>query len=134
MENWQKGRIAEHKVVVRAIEKGLIISKPLVDTVPYDFIIDDGDKFVKVQVKWADGTSGSEGSVSARLTTRSNNKTKQYKKGDFDLLLVYIPKIDSICAFGPEHFENKKSALAIRLEPTKNGQAKNCLIAELFKW
>lgn len=133
MENWQKGQIAEHKVVIRAMEKGLIISKPLVESVPYDFIIDDGE-LKRVQVKWADGEGRANGAVLVRMTTRSNGRHKNYKSGDFDLLLVYVPKIDEICAFGPEYFEERKSMMTIRIEPSKNGQEKNCLRAELFRW
>ena len=134
MENWQKGQIAEHQVIIRAMEKGIIISKPTVEAVPYDFIIDEDGRLQKVQVKYADHShKKTDGSVLVRLTTRVNSGHKRYKIGDFDLLLVYVPKLDCICAFGPEHFEDK-SMMSIRTEPTKNGQEKNCLMAELFRW
>lgn len=134
MKNWQKGQIAEHKVIIRAMEKGVILSQPTVEDIPYDFILDENGKLSKVQVKWANQEPrNSNGAVIANLRTRRGGGSTRYEIGAFDLLLVYIPKIDCICAFGPEHFAGK-AMLNIRLQPSKSNQTKGCLMAENFQW
>ena len=52
----QKGEIAQLKVQLRAAEKGVTLSKPLIDS-RYDFIRDDGRKQERAQVKYASGKS-----------------------------------------------------------------------------
>ncbi len=58
----------------------------------------------------------------------------QLRKADeIDALLVYVPKIDRICWFGPEVF-NGRGALSIRIAPCKNKQVKGCLLAKNYLW
>ena len=56
-----------------------------------------------------------------------------YSAAEIDLVLVYIPQVDRVAAFGPKHFEGK-TALIVRLEPPKNGQQKNLHMLQDFLW
>jgi len=140
MNTNQKGSIAEQKVILKAVEKGLVVSRP---TSPcrYDLILDDGQTLQRVQVKYADGGVGAESSGSVCVNLRSWNhsygksrdKGKTYTEEEIDLVLAYIPKLDIIVKLGPELFEGKK-ALAIRIEEPKNGQSKGCNRFQDLEW
>ncbi len=59
MENdtQQKGCITEQKCFLKCLEAGFMVSKPLFDNARYDFILDNGNKLLRIQVKtshWKD--------------------------------------------------------------------------------
>jgi len=130
-----KGDLAVFKVCMAASKKGILVSKPLSDSARYDLILDIAGKLLRVQVKYADGiVSGVEGSVRACLEKRyDDGRVITYDESNVDLILVYIPKINRICAFLPEIFAGKKN-LYIRYLPAKNGQKKGCLFAGDYFW
>ena len=47
------GILSELKVITELVSMGYIVSQPYGDNAPYDFIIDNGDKIIKVHVKTA---------------------------------------------------------------------------------
>ena len=55
-EKLKNGYITEQKFIIEAMQHDLVVSKPVTNTEIYDFIIDNGDKLYKVQVKksWKD--------------------------------------------------------------------------------
>ena len=58
MENTQqKGCLTEQKCFLKCLEAGFMVSKPLFDNARYDFILDNGEKLLRIQVKtshWKD--------------------------------------------------------------------------------
>jgi hypothetical protein len=56
-----------------------------------------------------------------------------YTEEEVNALLVYIPLIDRICFF-PQKIFCGKAGLTIRLEPTRNGQHKGCILAQNYFW
>lgn len=131
METWQKGKIAVQKVILRAIEKGLLVSQPVVESSRYDLVLDQDGELLRAQIKWA-SSSGDKDFVEVGLRKFSLNGNQRVYGGDIDLLLVYLPAVDMICAFQPEHYAGKKS-LSIRFTPPKNNQ-KNVLLAHDYRW
>ena len=130
----QKGEIAQLKVQLRAAEKGLILSKPLIDT-RYDFILDDGQKLERVQVKYASGKAqNSLGSIRVNLKSWEGRKLRRrYCANEVDALLVYIPQIDRVLRFEAGFFCERESFI-VRIQPAKNGQTKGTLSATDFVW
>ena len=130
----QKGEIAQLKVQLRAAEKGLILSKPLIDS-RYDFIIDDGQKLERVQVKYASGKAqNSQGSIRVNLKSWEGRKLRRrYCANEVDALLVYIPQIDRVLRFEAGFFCERDSFI-VRIQPAKNGQTKGTLSATDFVW
>src|SRR3990172_1003729 len=59
-ETHHKGELAFLKCSIRALEKGMILSRPTTET-RYDAILDDGGKLLRVQVKYGDCQSASSG-------------------------------------------------------------------------
>ena len=138
----QKGEIARLKVVQRAIEKGCIPSRTI-ESARYDLILDDGTIRYRAQVKYADGKMGhSTGAVVANLRRQKGDdrnlkycrsSSRTYTTEEIDAVLIYVPKVDSVCWFGPEHFLNKPS-IAVRYEFPKNGYKKNVKMVKDFIW
>jgi hypothetical protein len=133
-----KGKIAEEKVIIRALEKEWICSRPVFDA-KYDLVLDDYSKLYRVQVKYADGDSShADGCVVASLRTRDYKQYKdlqlaRYQDYDFDVLMLYVPKIDKVLWLDKDRFLGK-ATLNIRLEPPKNGRKKLMNMAVDLIW
>ena len=131
----RKAEIAMMKVGMRALQAGAFVSKPIFEGSRYDYIIERDGKLYRAQVKYADGKLGyTTGAVYVNLRKQiKKDKNCPYNETEIDVLLVYVPKIDKICWFGPEIFCDRNS-LSIRIAPSKNGQVKGCLAAEDYLW
>ena len=130
----QKGEIAQLKVQLRAAEKGSVLSKPLVES-RYDFILDDGRRLERVQVKYASGKAPhSAGSVKINLKSWEGRQLRRrYRASEVDALLVYVPQIEKVLRFGAEIF-CERASFTVRLEPAKNGQTQSILNALDYIW
>ena len=130
----QKGEIAQIKVMLRAMEKGVALSKPLIES-RYDFILDDGQKLERVQVKYANGKClNSQGSVKIHLKSWEGRKMRRrYSASEVDALLVYVPLMNEVLRFEADIFCERDSFI-VRIEPAKNGQTKGILNAKDFIW
>jgi PD-(D/E)XK endonuclease len=131
------GELAVAKVVVRAIEKGVTPSRPLMEC-RYDLILDDGFKLHRVQVKYAGGKSPKQASGAIpvglkKWRTDGRPPILHYTAQEVDGVLVYVRATDQILWLGPEVFEGR-TMLHIRLEPARNGQQKRCLMAANYVW
>lgn len=129
MNTRSKGEYAKLKVMLRAAELGYSVALPTTE-VRYDMILERDGKFLRAQVKYADGRPGhASGSIRLALYRRG----KVYAENEIDILLVYLPRLDRICCFMPKVFHNKL-ILQIRYEPSKSGQKQGCLNAQEFFW
>jgi hypothetical protein len=131
------GEYAIAKVLQRAIEKNVTVHRPLIEC-RYDLVLDDGLKLYRTQVKYAGRSSPKQcqGVVPLGLRKWRNggrSVTLFYSATEIDLLLVYVRRIDKILWFGPEVFDGRQN-LQIRVEPTRNNQAKGCLMAADYVW
>ncbi len=130
------GEFAIAKVVLRAIEKGVTPSRPLIEC-RYDLILDDG-KPHRVQVKYAGGKAPKQASGVVpvglkKWRTDGRPPIRYYTAEEIDAVVVYLPVTDQILWLGPEVFEGR-TMLHVRLEPTRNGQEKGCLMAAEYVW
>lgn len=133
--NISKGEKAVLKVYFRAIEKGIIVSKPVIEGTRYDVILDDGQNLQRAQIKYADGITRSPGSVRVSLAkyTRNNRHNPLVYNDEIDVLLVYLPKVDKVCLL-PKGVWKGKSSVYIRFCDSVNGQIYDCLRAEDYLW
>lgn len=84
------GILSELKVITELVEMGFIVSQPYGDNAPYDFIVDTGDKMLKVQVKTA--MEQKDGSLKISLSKREGAKRllrKPYYLLDVDVIIAY---------------------------------------------
>ena len=131
----QKGEIARAKVELRAIEKGLFISRPA-ELGRYDLVIDDGEQLHRVQIKYCDCCTN--GSVKVNLkknsfNTTSVNKSRRYTKDEVDVIIVYVPSLEKFCWLGPDLFHDK-TGVNLRYKEPKNGQKKKIIMVEDVEW
>lgn len=129
-----KGQIAATKVELRALELGFIPSKPVFDT-RYDLILDDGNKLLRVQIKYANAKpSYINGSVSVNLTyTNRKNEVYTYNQSEVDALIVYLPKLDKLCYLTPDLFIGK-TRIYLRYLKSKNNQKKGIINVDDCLW
>jgi PD-(D/E)XK endonuclease len=133
MDTMQKGEIAILEVSKRAIEKGFIPSRPIIEGTVYDIVIDDGVKLMKVQVKYGDfRRKGYTGSIIVS-SRRQSAKESKYLKNDIDVILAYLPSVDKIVLLTREMFGGKYS-VSIRTEKPKNNQTKKIIFIDDVIW
>lgn len=137
----QKGEIAKLKTEIRAIEKGWVASRT-VESARYDLILDDGEKAYRVQVKYASTPFGHcKGAVTANLRRHQGDdrnlkyrrqSMRTYDDSEVDAIIIYIPQVDKLCWFGPEHFKDKV-AIHVRYEKSGNNQTNGKQVDD-FQW
>jgi hypothetical protein len=133
-----KGALAEQKVVLRALEKGYIVSKPVAPC-RYDLILDDG-RLWRLQVKYADGKAGRESTGSVAVSFRTwdhtcnskRGKSNTYSADEIDVIVAYLPKVDKLVWIPAWKFLNQQM-IAIRYMPPKSN-IKSCNLVEDFEW
>lgn len=122
MKTFEKGHYACLKFELRAHEKGFSVSKPTLAESRYDYILDDGSRLWRVQVKYAGGkSSNSSGAATCNLTRQGHRRLGSYSACDVDVVVAYLPQVDKLAWILPEKFEGK-SLINIRYEAPRNGQ------------
>ena len=122
------GEITEQQVALEFLKLGYLVSKPLVQSSRYDFIVDINHKLYKIQVKT--GTL-KENAYIEFATSTSHTNTKgttnlTYSENDVDFFATmyngecYLVSIQD-CG---------KRAQRLRIIPTKNGQTKGITFAK----
>lgn len=130
-----KGAIACAAFDKRALEKGGVVSVPVVDA-RYDRILDLDGRLVRVQVKYCDRTSShSEGSVHVDLASYGGGRIRHgsYTGSEVDAVVVYLPREDALCWLVPEVFEGR-STLTLRTAPARNGQSAGVHLVSDYAW
>ena len=91
-----KGDIAEQATILKLLELGWGVSKPVGDRLPYDLIADVGGSLIRLQVKSAWFNSHDQNfciDVRRTKTNRRQMVRSLYTNQDFDFALVYLPEI-----------------------------------------
>ena len=123
-----RGEITEQQVAIEFLKLGYLVSKPLVQSSRYDFIVDINHKLYKIQVKT--GTL-KEDSYIEFATSTSHTNTKgtlnlTYSADDVD---YFATMYDGQCYLIPQEICGKRNQ-RLRLVPTKNGQTKGVTFAK----
>lgn len=95
MNTTNKGDVSEYKFILRCLELGIAVLKPIGNNLAYDFVIETSDGFKRVQVK--KGRKG-KSKETFQFNTRSTSKnfTEVVQKD-------YIGKVDY---FASDYLEN----------------------------
>lgn len=130
-----KGELACLKFDLRALEKGGISSKPLME-VPYDRVLDLDGRLYRVQIKYANSKGRTaEGALHLSLRRTSHTgKISFYKDSEVDILVVYIPMLDKLCWIGDKTAFINRNSLELRYAPPKNNQKKGCRLIKDYIW
>ena len=134
MNKQQKAEYAHLRFQARCVEKGLIVSKPQVET-RYDFVLDDHGVLKRVQVKFCDvRASGVSGAYQLNLRMVGNGYSKNcYTADEVDLIAVWLHGDQILVGLAPEHFAGR-STVQLRIQPTKNNQHRGVLMAKDLVW
>jgi len=134
-ETQAKGEIACLKFDLRALEKGGISSKPIIDCA-YDRILDIDNNIYRVQIKYANRTfRNSTGAVYLDLRrTTFTKKILLYQESEIDILVAYIPAVDKLCWFNDKNLFINKQTIVIRYLPPKSNRKKGCRMIDDYIW
>lgn len=87
------GQIAELRFQLRATLNGLTVSKPFGDSASYDYIVDNGKRLYKVQVKSSHYYEPHRPNRFSFSLSRGSKK-RGYKAKEVDFFAFYIGKLD----------------------------------------
>lgn len=118
----QMGWVAETAVIHECAKIGVPVAKPL-DDQRYDLVLDLGSRFLRVQCKW----SRRVGDVVV-IRTRTCRRAREglihrgYAPGEIDAIAAYCPD-NATSYLLPVELSVRRTAVQLRLEPTKNNQS-----------
>lgn len=122
-----KGDIAEAAVILDLTKRGFTVFKPLTQNTYADVVVIKDDRIETIQIKYVSTTKGKL-SVPVRKqmsTTRVVRETYKYNETPLDWIAVYCPDPELVAYVPRSVWEENGVVVDIRIEPTKNGQAKN---------
>lgn len=124
------GEITEQQVALEFLKLGVLVSKPLVQSSRYDFIVDISNHLYKIQVKTGTFKEDAlEFSTSTSHTNTHGTLNRSYTADDVDFFATMYNNQCYLIPFGLCGKRNQR----IRFAPTKNGQTKGILFAKDFK-
>lgn len=128
-----KGEVALMQVLLRASEKEVVMSRPVIEGCRYDLVKDEGGSLSRVQSKYA-GTQA-HGSIIVRVATSNSRgkKGKVYTETEADFMAVYSP-ITSKVYMLPASLWRGKKLIHLRYKPAKNNQQQGCIDATIWEW
>ncbi len=118
----QKGAVAETAVAHAAARVGIGVLKPIAP-VRYDLAFDLGNRFVRVQCKWASRRADvvTVYCYSSRRDA-AGLRRKTYSVDDTDLIIGYCAELERCYVVSPARFDGRYQ-LDLRLSPPRNGQS-----------
>jgi len=90
-----KGDIAEQAAILKILELGWGVAKPVGDRLPYDLIADINGKLAKLQIKSAWFNAFDQNYCIDVRRTKTNRRRmirSLYRNQDFDFALIYLPE------------------------------------------
>jgi len=102
-----KGEMAQLLIEVECAKRNIIVSRPSV-AVRYDLILEFKNKLCRTQIKFLNRKHGNNG-LELRIEDKRHKNRKCYTNKEIDLLLIYVPKTNSILCLKSKDFHNKKT-------------------------
>jgi prevent-host-death family protein len=118
----RKGAIAEAVIATEAIKLGIRVLKPAIEHEPYDLAFDLGDRWLRVQCKWAQR----KGAVVQIRTTRCRTTKRgfvrsTYLEDEIDAVAAYCQELDR-CYLLPAALAVGTQAVQLRIAAPRNAQ------------
>lgn len=85
------GCLTEQKCFLKCLEYGYMVSKPLFDNARYDFILDTGDRLLRIQVKsstWNEDKTAFSFNGYSQHSTGDGNKRMKYTNREIDYFMT----------------------------------------------
>jgi hypothetical protein len=123
-----KGDLGVAKAYSDLVEKGYMVLFPSTEHAPFDLVAYDGNKFVRIQVKYRRAVKGS---VHLRMNNwwadKNGSHSKPVDKNQVDVFCVYCPDTDKCYYFKTE---TANVCFSLRVEAPKNNQSKKVNFAD----
>jgi hypothetical protein len=110
----RRGEWAEVCFMAAALERGFTVAKPYGESNPYDFILDNGRRFVSVQVRSTTALVDDK----YQITTTHGGGNKAYDLGSFDFLAALVVPCFTWYIFPIELVATQRSLQVIPHRPT----------------
>ncbi len=127
------GAVSQAKVLAALTAAGKVVLTPCVHVRPYDFLLDEGDRFVRVQCKTGRLVRGAIYFPPHRMfaATRETGGRRQIRgyQGEVDCFAVYCPENNSAYLV-PICEVTTLRTCSLRVTPPKNNQRKRIRWAE----
>ena len=126
----QVGETSEAMVIAALVRAGKKVFLPFGDNQRSDLVIEEGETFIRVQVKTGRIYKGA-----IEFPTRSSyahrGRGRRHYRGDVDLFAVYAPALDKVYLIPVDSVGTESARL--RIEPPKNGQKSGVRWAKDFE-
>lgn len=127
------GELTELKCQLYCLEKGYIVSKPILDNARYDMLLDYNGKFYRIQIKTSRWMSEEhEGIIfncRSQHSVSGGNKIMKYTPEEIDFFMT---------EFENEYYlipcDKSKNEMRLRFKPTKNNQDHKAYFAKDYKF
>lgn len=113
-----KGDFAEMAAAIYFLDAGFAIYKPFSENCPCDWLVDDGHRLAKIQVKWV---RVADGVLYLRTSTIANGKERAYRPHEVDFFAGYAGDIGKLYLL-PREAVGTCTKLQLRLREARNGQ------------
>ena len=136
MSTKEKGDVAEQAAILRLLEFGWGVAKPIGDRLPYDLIADVNGKLVRLQVKSAWFNSFDQNyCIDVRRTKTNRRKMVRslYRDKDFDFAMVYLSEIRIFYVFPVKVFIGFGSTLSLVETEKRQRKPKSANYREAFE-
>ncbi len=116
------GQRTEAVVLAELVKRGHKVLIPFGTNHRYDFVLDLGERFYRVQCKTGRLRRGAIVFHAQSIRSNTQKTLLRSYKGDADLFLIYCPQTEGVYALPVE--EASRSDCRLRVEPAANGQSK----------
>jgi hypothetical protein len=124
------GERSEGQIISCLLRAGKTVLKPFGDNLRYDLVLEEGDRFVRVQCKTGRLRSGAVTFPTCSTYAHRGHGRRDYR-GQADVFAVYCPETDR-CYLVP--VDGVGSTICVlRVEKSRNGQTKNVRLAADFE-
>lgn len=109
----QKSRISESAVLFRLALNGWSPYASMFDGEKYDWVVDIGQRLVKLQVKTARRRGKNSPTVSLRCADGNCSRSRRYQRGEFDYLVGYDIVTDTAYVWSEDEVSHLSSAVTV---------------------
>lgn len=126
----ETGERSEGLILAALLQAGKVVCLPFGDNQRYDLVIDEGDRFVRVQCKTGRVVKDVVVFHSCSLHYHRDKGSRSYR-GQADLFGVYVPDLHKVYLVPVADVAVSNGAL--RLSPPKNNQTKGVRYAATYE-
>ncbi len=127
------GEYSEMMVIGACIRKGYTVLRPFGDNLRYDFVLDDGEMFRRVQCKTGRLLNGISVVFPVCSSSVHRGGVRRGYAGQIELFGVYAPEIDQCFLVPFNDVQHNRHEASLHLGAPRNGQVKRVRFAEKYR-